>query len=554
MATQATENTVLIVDDTFEHRELMSMLLRQSGFNVLTAESIEDGYKLVEREHPDLVMSDVVMPGGSGIELCRLIRKNVNLNRIPILLVSALDKETQHIVEALAAGADDYIEMPFEPHRLVAKVLRLLERRKAEENLEKQVMERTEQLTALNLKLKAEIEDRAHAEDALRRTEEWLMHSQKLEAIGSLAGGVAHDFNNLLTAILGNTQLLLDKTSEDNPHRNRILEIEKAGKKAAALTRQLLAFSRRQLLERCAVSLNDTVGGTIKMLERIIGEDVQVSKVLSADLWTVYADPAQIDQVLMNLGVNARDAMPNGGRLLISTKNVVLDESYSIHYPYALPGKYIQLEVSDTGSGMDAKTRQRIFEPFFTTKEIGKGTGLGLSMAYGIIKQHYGHINVYSEIGHGTTFRVYLPAIELAVDEEAIRAAPKYGGGTETILVAEDEEALRWLVKDILEALGYKVLLAEDGKSAVEVFVKNLERIDVLLMDLVMPRMSGLEAYQQIQRLRPNLPLVIMTGYSSESVHSFEKFDGLVLQKPYNVESLGSIIREALDIRKEGEL
>jgi len=339
MATQATENTVLIVDDTFEHRGIDEHIASAVRFNVLTAESIEDAYKLVEREHPVLVMSDVVMPGGSGIELCRLIRKNVDLNRIPILLVSALDKETQHIVEALAAGADDYIEMPFEPHRLVAKVMRLLERRKAEENLEKQVLERTEQLTALNLKLKAEIEDRAHAEDALRRTEEWLIHSQKLEAIGSLAGGVAHDFNNLLTAILGNSQLLLDKTSEDNPHRNRILEIEKAGKKAAALTRQLLAFSRRQLLERCTVSLNDTVGNTIKMLERIIGEDVQVSKVLAADLWTVYADAAQIDQVLMNLGVNARDAMPNGGRLLISTKNVVLDESYSIQYPYAQAGQ-----------------------------------------------------------------------------------------------------------------------------------------------------------------------------------------------------------------------
>jgi CheY-like chemotaxis protein len=333
-----------------------------------------------------------------------------------------------------------------------------------------------------------------------------------------------------------------------------MLEIEKAGKRAAALTRQLLAFSRRQLLERCTVRLNETVGSTIKMLERIIGADIQVSKILAADLWTVYADAAQIDQVLMNLGVNARDAMPNGGRLLISTKNVVLDESYSIQYPYAEPGKYVQLEVSDTGSGMDAKTRQRIFEPFFTTKEIGKGTGLGLSMAYGIIKQHYGHINVYSEIGHGTTFRVYLPATEMAVDEEAIRAVPHYGGGTETILVAEDEEALRWLVKDILESLGYEVLLADDGKSAVEVFIKNRERIDVLLMDLVMPRMSGLEAYEQIQRLRPNLPLVIMTGYSSDSVHCFESFDGLVLQKPYNIESLGGIIREALDTRKKGEI
>jgi signal transduction histidine kinase len=554
MATQATESTVLIVDDTVEHRELMSILLRQSGFNVLTAQNTEDAYKLVVRVHPDLVLSDVVMPGGSGVELCRLIRKNVDLNRIPILLVSGLDKDTAHIVEALASGADDYIEMPFEPHRLVAKVVRLLERRKAEENLERQVQERTEELTALNLKLKAEIEDRAHAEEALRRTEEWLMHSQKLEAIGSLAGGVAHDFNNLLTAILGNTQLLLGKFGEDNPHRNKMLEIEKAGKRAAALTRQLLAFSRRQLLERCTVRLNETVGSTIKMLERIIGEDIQVSKILAADLWTVYADAAQIDQVLMNLGVNARDAMPNGGRLLISTKNVVLDESYSIQYPYAQPGKYVQLEVSDTGCGMDAKTRQRIFEPFFTTKEIGKGTGLGLSMAYGIIKQHYGHINVYSEPGHGTTFRVYLPATEMAVDEEAIRAAPHYSGGTETILVAEDEEALRWLVKDILESLGYEVLLADDGKSAVEVFVKNRERIDVLLMDLVMPRMSGLEAYEQIQRLRPNLPLVIMTGYSSDSVHCFERFDGLVLQKPYNIESLGGIIREALDIRKKGEI
>ena len=302
------------------------------------------------------------------------------------------------------------------------------------------------------------------------------------------------------------------------------------------------------------MSLNETVGNTINMLERIIGEDVQVSKNLAADLWTVYADAAQIDQVLMNLVANARDAMPNGGRLLISTKNVVLDETYSIQYPYAQPGKYVQLEISDTGFGMDAKTRQRIFEPFFTTKGIGKGTGLGLSMAYGIIKQHYGHINVYSEIGHGTTFRVYLPATENAVDEEANGASPHYRGGTETILVAEDEESLRLLVKNILEALGYKVLLAEDGKSAVEVFVKNLERIDVLLMDLVMPRMGGLEAYQQIQRLRPNLPLVIMTGYSSEYVHCFEEFDGLVLQKPYNIESLGNIIREALDFKKDGEI
>ncbi len=389
--------------------------------------------------------------------------------------------------------------------------------------------------------------------------QEQLQQSQKMKAIGTLTGGVAHDFNNLLTVILGNTHLALRTLQFDNPLQLRLVEVEKAANRAALLTRQLLAFSRRQHLERRSINLNHIISEIMKLLRRIIGEDVEVRVIATTGLSAVFADPAQIEQIIMNLAVNARDSMTAGGQLTIETSNITLDKSYQHRYPDVKHGKYVQITVSDTGTGMDAETQKHIFEPFFTTKEVGKGTGLGLSMVYGIVKQHDGHINVYSELGHGTTIKIFLPVVESAVELEAPEIQlPLLVGGTETILVAEDEEPLRRLAKDILEGLGYTVLMAKNGEEAVERYEQNRERIDMLLFDVVMPRMSGWEAYERIHELGGDMPLIFMTGYSSETVQSrfikrnesMEESGAVVLQKPYNVEGLGRKVREVLDTKR----
>jgi len=382
-----------------------------------------------------------------------------------------------------------------------------------------------------------------------------LQQSQKMEAIGTLAGGVAHDFNNLLTVIIGNTDLAFHKLQPSDPVRPRLVEVEKAAKRAAVLTRQLLAFGRRQQMERRNINLNDVIAEIMKLLNRIIGADVEVNVKAGSKLSIISADPAQIEQVVMNLAVNARDSMPEGGQLIIETSNVTLDENYQRHYPYAYPGKYVELQVSDTGSGMDESTKARIFEPFFTTKQVGKGTGLGLSMAYGIIKQHDGHINVYSEPGHGTIFKIYLPVVESAPDEIEVTLEPEVLGGTETILLAEDDEGLRNLASDILDQLGYTVLLAKDGEEALQMYTKNCERIKLLLLDVMMPRMGGPEAYEKMRQIGGTIPLIFMTGYSSDFVKdrfvkqniSIEALGAGVIQKPYNLVGLGRKIREVLD-------
>jgi two-component system cell cycle sensor histidine kinase/response regulator CckA len=397
--------------------------------------------------------------------------------------------------------------------------------------------------------------ERKLAEKSLLESEQRLQQSQKMEAIGTLAGGVAHDFNNLLTAIIGNTHLALRNMQPDDPAQLRLVEVEKAADRAAALTRQLLAFSRRQHLERRTINLNDTISEIMKLLRRIIGEDVEVRMCATADLSAIFADPAQIEQVIMNLAVNARDAMPEGGRLIIETSNIELDESYRRQYPYVNPGKYVQIIVSDTGTGIEAETQEHIFEPFFTTKEVDKGTGLGLSMVYGIVKQHDGHINVYSEVGQGTTFKIFLPVVESAIEQEELATQLPLLGGTETILVAEDEEALGNLARDVLEGLGYTVLLAKNGEEAVAIYEENRERVALLLLDVVMPRMGGIEAYKEIRELGDDVSLILMTGYSSETVQSrfvkqnklFEEAGAILLQKPYGVEGLGRKVREVLD-------
>ena len=384
--------------------------------------------------------------------------------------------------------------------------------------------------------------------------EKQLLRAQKFEGIGQLAGGIAHDFNNMIGAILGWAELGIDETQSDSRLRRHLEKIQQQGKRAAALTRQLLAFARRQILEPRNVDLNQTAVETLSLLEKVIGGNIEIKANLASDLSVVRADPTQVEQVLMNLCINSRDAMPNGGTLIIDTSNMMLDHEFCAWQPQALPGSYAVLSVTDTGTGMDSETMDRIFEPFFTTKGLGKGTGLGLATVYGIVRQHGGFLNVYSEVGKGTTFRCYFPAsTEVAAPRDKIDDAGPIRGGTETILIAEDHEGLSQLALETLTRLGYQVMLATDGEQAVSDFCANPDRIALAVLDVVLPKLSGPEVYTRIRELRPDLPVIFATGYSPE-IAQLQKVqqEGLpVLQKPYSPRDLARRVRETLDLHSQ---
>ena len=381
-----------------------------------------------------------------------------------------------------------------------------------------------------------------------RRLQQQLVQSQKMEAVGRLAGGVAHDFNNLLTVILSYSDLLLEDRPRDAPDREDIEQIRKAAVGASALTRQLLAFSRQQVLEPRVLDVNTVVASTEKLLTRLLGEDISLTTSLAPGLGAVKVDPGQLEQIIMNLAVNARDAMPRGGRLSIETGNVEMDESYVRGHPVAHPGPYVMLAVSDTGIGMDAVTQARIFEPFFTTKEAGKGTGLGLATVYGIVKQSGGFIWVYSEPGHGTSFKIYLPRVDEPVSR-ASAAAPELVGGSETVLVVEDVAAVRAVARQMLERHGYTVLEAPDGETALRLAGKHQGPIRLLLTDVVMPEVSGRQLADQLLELRPDMKVLFMSGYTDDAIvrHGVLQEGIAYLQKPFTPETLARKVRAVLD-------
>ena len=383
-----------------------------------------------------------------------------------------------------------------------------------------------------------------------RQLEEQLRQAQKMEAVGQLAGGIAHDFNNLLVAINGYSELALRRLQAEDPLRRNVEEIRKAGERAAALTRQLLAFSRRQVLQPMALDLNAIVSEMEKMLRRLIGEDVELRTALAPDLGSVKADPGQIEQVLMNLAVNARDAMPRGGKLTVETQNVDLDEEYASRHVAVAPGPYVMLAVSDTGTGMDAETQARIFEPFFTTKEVGKGTGLGLSTVYGIVKQSGGNVWVYSEPGHGSTFKVYFPRVGEGAQEYRRGAEPEEVlRGEETVLLAEDEETVRKLAREVLELYGYRVLEAAGGGDALLICERHAGPIQLLVTDVVMPEMGGRELAARLARLRPETRVLYMSGYTDSAIAHQGVLEDRAdfIQKPFTPEALARKVREVLD-------
>jgi PAS domain S-box-containing protein len=385
-----------------------------------------------------------------------------------------------------------------------------------------------------------------------KRLEEQLLQSQKMEAVGQLAGGVAHDFNNILTAIVGYTDLLAAELGSNVRQLEDLEEIRKAARRAAALTRQLLAFSRKQVLEPRIIDVNAVVLNLDKMLRSLISENIELKTDLADNLGAARADPNQIEQVIMNLAINARDAMPDGGTVTIETGNVTLDDAYAAQHVSVIPGEYVMLAVSDTGCGMDEKTQSRIFEPFFTTKPAGRGTGLGLSTVYGIVKQTGGNIWLYSEPGKGTTFKIYLPAMAALpedIGKVAPAEAPRRGAGT--VLVVEDDEQLRRLTHRALDAQGYTVLVADRGGTALDIARRHKGEIDLLLTDVIMPDTNGRKLAETIRAARPGMRVLYMSGYPDGAIASHGMLEPGVayLAKPFTTEAITRRVREVLEAR-----
>lgn len=513
----------LILEDNDADAELVYYALRKAGIDfvpmrVMTEESFLE--EVINRP-PDIILSDYSLPQFTGLQALRLV-KEYNCEA-PFILVTG--SQTEDVaVACMKEGAADYI-LKSNLTRLPSAVQNALKRSQSEK-------------------------EKAEAIKALRKSEEQLLQSQKLEAVGRLAGGIAHDFNNLLTVIRGYSELTLKRLGEEDPLRRGIEEINSASGRAASLTHQLLAFSRKQVMQPRVLDLNSIVANIEKMLRRMIGENIEMRTVIQPDLGNVKADPGQLEQVIMNLVVNARDAMPYGGKITIETSNVYLDDSYAKQYVSVGSGAHVMLAISDTGIGMDEETKQHIFEPFFTTKELGKGTGLGLSTVYGIIKQSEGSIWVYSEAGRGTTFKIYLPRVSASAEDYRLPSAlNKVATGTETILLVEDADIVRKLATEVLESSGYRVLQAKSGEDALLLCEQEETRIHLLLTDVVMAKMSGKELADRLAPLRPEMKVLFMSGYTDDSIVHHGVLDPRVsfIEKPFTPGGLTQKIREVLD-------
>lgn len=506
---------LLLIEDSEDDATLVVRELRRGNYDVdfQRVDSPDEIESSMRKADWDLIISDYSMPLYSGTEALKLAR-NLGLDT-PFLFVSGTIGEDT-AVAALKLGAQDYI-MKGNLKRLLPAVHRELN--EIRQRREKKVLER--QVSQL----------------------------QKFEAVGRLAGGIAHDFNNVLGAILGWAQLGYDEAGTSAALRQRFEKIIEQGRYASSLTSQLLAFARRQVLQPKKINLNKLLEETLGLLHRVIGENIQIKIDLDQDLRVVSADYTQFEQVLMNLCLNARDAMPDGGQISVTTRNTELHENASQIHADARPGAYVQITVSDTGLGIDPVALEHIFEPFFTTKGQGEGTGLGLATVYGIVRQHNGFLTVRSTVGQGTTFDIYVPVVDGPADILPVDGENTVHGGTETILLAEDHDGLREVAYEVLSGLGYTVILARNGEEAVTKFREHMKDVKLVLLDAVMPIIDGPQAYFHMRDLREDIPVIFTTGHTAEykSMTALIEQGAVFLQKPFTPKTLAQTVRNVLD-------
>ena len=513
----------LIAEDSEDDVLLLLRVLRKAGYEpvyerVWTAPAMQAA---LQRQAWDIVISDYEMPNFGGFEALQLLKESGH--DLPFILVSAVISE-ETAVAAMKAGAHDYIMK-----RNLARLVPAIERELREAQTRRA---------------------RKAAEAALRQSEEQLRQVQKIEAVGRLAAGVAHDFNNILTAIMGHSELLLRQLDADDPRRKNAEQIEKVAHLAAGLTRQLLIFSRKQVIEPRVLNLNAVILDIKKMFRRLIGEDIEFCTLLDPAAGHIKADPGQIEQVIMNLAVNARDAMPNGGKLTVTTANTTLDKDHLKNFPDMGAGDYVMLAIADTGTGMSEEVKAHLFEPFFTTKPSGKGTGLGLATCFGIVKQNTGHINVHSELGSGTTFKIYFPQVQSALEPARVRNLPtEVAGGNETVLLVEDEPVVRELAVATLREKGYTVVEAVNGEEGLRLARQHDGKIDLVLTDVVMPVMGGKEMADALRTSHPDTKVLFTSGYTEDALghHGVLRPGILFLPKPYMTATLARKVREVLD-------
>lgn len=514
---------LLHLEDNPIDADLIVAMLTEEGIRCVPrrVESRDTFVAALKEGQVDMILADYSLPGFDGITALELARKLCP--HVPFIFVSATLGE-ELAIDTMHRGATDYI-LKQRLGRLVPSVQRAL----------RELHNRAE---------------RKRAEEALRQSEKQLRQAQKMEAVGRLAGGLAHDFNNLLTVIMGHSQVLLSDMGPGHPLRSKIEEMQKAGDRAAALIRQLLTFSRKQPSEPKVLSLNPVITNFETMLRRLIGEDIELVLRASQENLRVKADPAQLEQIIMNLVVNARDAMPKGGKLIIETASANLGRTPVYHLSPLPPGAYVRLSVSDTGCGMPPEMQSHIFEPFFTTKEEGKGTGLGLSTVFGIVTQSGGGLDVTSAIGRGARFDVYLPSVtaefEMAAGQDSTQQSMR---GHETILLVEDDASVRELVRDELRKLGYRVFEAKNGLEACLVGTQHMGGLQLLLTDVVMPGMSGTELAQHLRVIKPELKLLFISGYTDDVGIGADDPASAYLQKPFTPEALAKVIRDLLDVQ-----